>query len=119
MTRLNLHRITANAASILSRDVLNRATTFILYALVARHLGTYAFGQLSLALAFFYVFQVFAVGGLRTFITREVSKDTSKTNLYLINGSLIVVVFSLICIIILFLFVCILDYSTNDLSVCH
>ena len=37
---ISLRNIGGNALSILSSDVMNRATSFVLYAMVARHLGT-------------------------------------------------------------------------------
>ena len=89
---VSLRTIGANALSILTSDVLNRATSFVLYAMVARHLGAFEFGRLSLALSLFYVFQVSAVAGLKTLIVREVAKDRSRTRLYFNNGCAIVAV---------------------------
>ena len=58
-------RAVGNALSVLTSAAVTRATTFVLYALVARSLGTFEFGQMSLALTFFFLFQVLAVAGLR------------------------------------------------------
>ena len=92
---LSLLKTGGNALSILSSDVMNRATSFILYALVARHLGANEFGQLMVALTLFYTFQVFAVGGLKTLIIRQVAKDRTQTAAYFVNGCAIVMVSSL------------------------
>src|SRR6266705_473059 len=78
---ISLRNIGGNALSILTSDVMNRATSFVLYAMVARHLGTFEFGQLSLAFSLFYVFQVSAVAGLKILIVRDVAKDQSQTRL--------------------------------------
>ncbi|TEU13176.1 MAG: hypothetical protein E3J25_06220, partial [Anaerolineales bacterium] len=64
MAASRLRRIARNAASILASDIVSRATTFVLYALVARYLGAVEFGQMSLALSMFYTFGVFAGAGL-------------------------------------------------------
>ena len=98
---LNLRKTTGNALSILTSDVMSRMTSFVLYALVARHLGAQEFGQLSLAFTLFYMFQVFAVGGLKTLIVRQVAKDRAKTQLYFVNGYLIVAFTSLASIVAL------------------
>jgi|SRR5215469_538516 len=87
---LNLRKTSGNALSILSSDMMNRATSFVLYALVARHLGAHEFGQLTLAFTLFYAFQVFAVSGLKTLVIRQVAKDRTQTARYFINGSMIV-----------------------------
>lgn len=112
-----LFRLAANAASILASDTVNRATTFVLYALVARYLGAFEFGQMSLALSLFYLFQVTAVAGLKTLITREVAKDRDKTELYLVNGSLLVAASSLASIAVLGLFLWAMSYSADTTSV--
>ena len=78
---LNLRSAGGNALSILTSDAMNRATSFVMYALVARHLGAQDFGQLSLAFSLFYMFQVFAIAGLKVLIIRQVAKDRSQTNL--------------------------------------
>ncbi len=110
-------RIAGNLGSMLASDALNRAATFVLYAMVARHLGAVAFGQKSLALTLFFPFRVLAVAGLGTLITREVAKDKSKTDQYLINGSAVVVLGSLLSIGILALFVLLMNYARGTASI--
>lgn len=107
----SLLRFARNAGSVLASDVFYRATTFALYLLVARYLGTFEFGQLSLALTLFYTFQVVAVAGLKTLITREVAKDPTTTDRYLINGSALVLVTSLFAIMALAAFVWLMGYA--------
>src|SRR5437879_3611748 len=102
---LNLRKTTGNALSILTSDVMSRMTSFVLYALVARRLGAQEFGQLTLAFTLFYTFQVFAIGGLKTLIVRQVAKDRAQTRLYFINGCTIAKLTSLASIIALCSFV--------------
>ena len=59
-----LFRIGMNAMSLLGGDVFNKASTFLVYALLARHTGVHEFGQLSLGLMLLYTFHVFAAAGL-------------------------------------------------------
>jgi O-antigen/teichoic acid export membrane protein len=113
----SVRRIAGNALSILTSDVLNRATTFVLYALVARHLGAFAFGQMSLALTLFYTFQMVAVAGTKTLITREVARDRSQTGQYLVNGSIIVAVFSLLAMLLLVVFVRLMHYAAGTAAI--
>src|ERR671919_2709116 len=111
-----LVRILANAASILASDVVNRGTTFVLYALVARYLGAFEFGQLSLALTLFYMFQVLAAAGLKTLVVREVARDKKKTGCYLVHGSVTVAATCALSITGLFVFVRIMGYSPPTAS---
>ncbi len=109
--------ILGNIMSMLTNDVVLRATTFVLYLLVGRYLGTYEFGQMSLALTLFYTAQEVAVAGLKTFITREVTTDLTTTNRYLINGSAVSLVASLVTLALMLAFVRLLDYSADTASV--
>lgn len=113
MALRGLRRLLGNIAAILTSDVVNRATTFVLYALAARELGAHAFGQLSLALALFYTFQIFAIGGLRTLVTREVARDPASAGRYLVNGSIGVSLFSLASLLALLGLVSVLGYAAD------
>lgn len=113
----NLRRVGANAASLLASDVINRATTFALYALVARSLGTYQFGQLSLALTLFYTFQILAVAGLKTMVTREVARHRERTEELLVNGSVVVLATTMAAITAQLLFVWAMGYSRDTANV--
>jgi len=106
----NLRKAGGNALSILTSDVMNRATSFLMYALVARRLGAQEFGQLSLAFSLFYMFQVFAIAGLKVLVIRQVAKDRSQTKLYFINACMIVTVSSFTSVAALFAFVRLMHY---------
>lgn len=106
-----------NALSVLTSDVVNRAATFILYALIARHLGATEVGQMALAFALFYALQVFASAGLRTIITRAVAKDRSTADHYLAGGTLLVIAASVVSVMALAGFVRLVGYSGDTASV--
>jgi len=116
-TLSTIRRAATNAASILASDVTTRAATFILYTLIARHLGAFEFGQMSLGITFFQTFQLLAIGGMQTLVTREVAKEKAKTDKYLINASVVVTFFSLISILALGIFANVIKYSEETTSV--
>lgn len=109
----SLRKVLNNIVSLLASDVVNRATTFIQYALVGRYLGTYEFGQMSVALAVFYPAQVLATAGLKTLVTREVAKDRTTTEKYLVNASAVVFITSIITILAVIGFVIFMGYSRD------
>jgi O-antigen/teichoic acid export membrane protein len=117
MALSGIRRVTGNAASILASDMVNRATTFILYILIGRYLGPYEFGQMSLALTLFYLFQVLAAAGLKTFITREVARDRVKTGEYIVHGTAAVLITSSLALAALWLFVRVMNYSPDTAAV--
>ena len=109
----SLRQVGGNALSILTSDVMNRATSFVIYAMVARHLGAQEFGQLSLAFSLFYMFQIFAVAGLKVLIVRQVARDRSQTRLYFVNSCAILTVSSLLSLTVLFTFLRLMHYSSS------
>jgi O-antigen/teichoic acid export membrane protein len=110
---INLRSAGGNALSILTSDVMNRATSFAMYALVARHLGAQEFGQLSLAFSLFYMFQVFAIAGLKVLVIRQVAKDRSQTSLYFVNACAIVTASSFASVVTLYASVHLMHYPSD------
>ena len=106
-----------NAAFLLASDVVNRAATLVIYILIARHLGAEQMGQMALALALFYTFQVFAAAGVRTIITREVAKDPDSLNRHVRSGALLVTMGSAVSITALFAFVQVMGYARDTATV--
>jgi O-antigen/teichoic acid export membrane protein/glycosyltransferase involved in cell wall biosynthesis len=102
-----------NAAAILAGDVVGRGATFVVYALVARRLGVYAFGQLALALTLFAAFQVLATGGLKTLLTRELARDRDAAARAVSSGSALVAAFAALATALLLGFVALMGYSAD------
>ena len=109
--RKEKRRFAANFLSILTSDVLNRGTTFVIYIVVARQLGSHSFGQMSLALTLFYSFQVLAAFGLQNLITREVAKDLTKSDQYFVNALLVGLITSIGATALMAATVFVLQYS--------
>ena len=87
LPRSSLLRVAGNAASLLTTELLNKATNFVIYALIARYeLGLGAFGSFSLGLLLVYVFQVFASVGLPNLLTREIAQRAARAPRLLSNG---------------------------------
>lgn len=109
--RTTLGTVMRNMTSLIASDVINRVTSFVIYALVGRFLGAFAFGQISLALSLFYTFQVFAVAGLKTLVTREVARDKSKTGQYLVTSSFLVIFTGVLSLASLLVFIDVMGYN--------
>lgn len=112
-----VRRIALNALSILGSDVAVRAATFVIYALVARYLGPYEFGQMSLALAFFYPAQVLAALGLKPLLTRQVARRLDHATTYVVNGVTLAVGASIVAFGLVALIVRLLGYSADTAAI--
>src|SRR5262249_21473431 len=102
---ISLRNIGGNALAVFTSDAMNRAASFVGYAMGGRQVGGVEFGQMSLALSLFYIFQIFAVSGVKIMLIREVAKDRSLMRKYFVNGCLIVAVMSFVSLAALFGFV--------------
>ena len=114
---MTLRRTSGNAVALLTSDVMNRATSFVLYILVARNLGVHEFGQLALAFTIFYTFQVCAVAGLKTLIIREIARDRLQTWSCLVNGWVVVTCTSFASLTALLVFVRVMHYPADTARV--
>jgi O-antigen/teichoic acid export membrane protein len=119
-SRLNrgpLVKLATNAFAILAGDMTTRVASFVLYALVARHLGTHEFGQMSLGLTYFQSFQFLAVAGIQALVTREVARNRSQTGRYLVNANVAVAGFSLLSVALLVVVAQLLHYTPDTTAV--
>jgi O-antigen/teichoic acid export membrane protein len=91
-----LRRLARNVSALLGSTVIERATSFILYAIVARSLGAADLGALALAIAVFQVVGKFAALGLPVLTTREVARSPERVGEYVVNGAAVVTVTSIV-----------------------
>lgn len=115
--KTNSRRFVTNLVAVLTGDILNKGATFLVYILVARELGSYAFGQMSLALTLFYSFQVVAAFGMQKLITREVAKDGQHAGKYFAGSLLVGLATSLGAMVLLVVAVIALDYPVDTRNV--
>jgi len=103
--------------------LVNRLTqgivTFVLTAAIARTLGAYALGQYLLAISYYYIFVNLASQGFKTLFTRELARDPEITPVYLVSGTLLQFVFSIIGYVALVVVVFLLHYSAGTSFICY
>lgn len=112
-----LLRFAGNAASLLTTDLLNKATTFVVYALTARYLGAEAFGQLSLGLLLVYVFQVLASVGLPNLLTREIAQQPRRAERLVATGLLAASLTSLLAMLAMWSTAAVMRYDQGTTQV--
>jgi O-antigen/teichoic acid export membrane protein len=108
-----------NSFFILINRLTQSITTFILVASIARFLGAYELGQYLLAFSYYFVFMTMTSQGFKTLFTREISLNNHETSVYLVSGSVLQLIFSIIGYLILATIVFILPYSTDTSAVCY
>lgn len=108
-----LGSIAKNTAAMLFATLLRMASSFVLVIFVARYLGTEGMGKFSFLISLFWLFQTIASMGLQPFIVREVSREKSKSSVYLINSIYLSLLAAVLMAVVMAGFVKISDYEQN------
>ncbi|HAA27808.1 MAG TPA: polysaccharide biosynthesis protein [Cyanobacteria bacterium UBA8553] len=112
-------RLLGNSLSLLANRLAQSITAFVLVAAIARILGPYQLGQYMLAFSFYYVFMTLSSQGLKTLFTRELAVNPSETPVYLVSGTFLQFIFSIIGYVGLIVLVFVLPYKPDTAIVCY
>lgn len=80
-------QIVTNTAFLAAARVIERLTSLVLTFLIARSLGASGLGTYSAALAVYYLVATAGELGVTNLLVREIAKDPSRTNRYLVHLS--------------------------------
>lgn len=109
-------RTLVNFASLLSSEALSKVLQFALFIYLARMLGAEQFGIFSFSLAFGFIFIILVDFGFSQLIVREMSREKKKAPLFLGHALLAKVGFSLVTVVLAWIFLNVLQYS-NEVKV--
>jgi O-antigen/teichoic acid export membrane protein len=112
-------KLLVNSLSILVNRLTQSITTFVLVAFIARILGPYELGQYLLAFSYYFIFVTIASEGLKTLFTREIARNPPETPVYLVSGTLLQFLGSLISYVLLVVVVFALPYKSDTSTVCY
>jgi O-antigen/teichoic acid export membrane protein len=111
-------KVVVNSFSILVNRLTQSITSFVLITFIARIRGPYELGQYLLAFSYYFVFMNLASQGFKTLFTREISRNPLETPVYLVSGTLLQFLFSIIAYVMLVILVFVLPYSSNTSTIC-
>ncbi|BAY86599.1 polysaccharide biosynthesis protein [Calothrix parasitica NIES-267] len=114
-----LRKLLGNSFSLLLNRLTQSITTFILVASIARIMGAYELGQYMLAFSYYYVFMTLASQGFKTLFTREISRNPTEVPAYLISGTFLQLLFSVVGYAVLTITVYFLPYNQDTSTVCY
>jgi O-antigen/teichoic acid export membrane protein len=107
-----------NSLSLLSNRLIQGISTFALTTVIARSLGAEHLGQYILAIGYYYIFVTLFGLGLKTLFTSELAKKDEEISVYLVSGSLLQFVLSIIAYLLLLLVVFLMPYSSETSMIC-
>jgi O-antigen/teichoic acid export membrane protein len=112
-------QLVSNSVSMLVNKLVQGGTSFVLTASIARNLGAQSLGQYLLALSYYYIFVSIASQGLKTLFTREVAINPQKTSAYLVSGTLLQFILSVIGYVAMVSVIHLLPYSNQTSFICY
>ncbi|MEA5580245.1 oligosaccharide flippase family protein [Nodularia harveyana UHCC-0300] len=112
-------KLLKNSLSLLVNRLTQGIATFILTTVIARNLGAYELGQYILAISYYYIFVTFVGQGLRTLFTRELAREAEATPVYLVSGTFLQLILSIIGYVLLVCVVFLLPYNADTSLVCY
>ncbi|MTJ08760.1 MULTISPECIES: oligosaccharide flippase family protein [unclassified Anabaena] len=113
------HKLAKNTFALLLNRLVQSISTFLLTAAIARNLGAYALGQYLLAFSYYLIFVSIVSQGLKTLFTRELSRNPEEMPVYLVSGTFLQFLLSIIGYIALVVMVFILPYNPDTSMVCY
>ncbi len=109
-------KLIGNSVALLLNRLTQGIATFVLSAAIARTLGAYALGQYLLAISYYYIFVSITSQGFKTLFTREIARNPEATPVYLVSGTLLQLLVSLVGYAAMVGIIYLLPYS-NDTSI--
>jgi O-antigen/teichoic acid export membrane protein len=112
-------KLVGNSLSILVNRLTQSLTTFVQVAFIARILGPYELGQYLLAFSYYFIFMTIASEGLKTLFTRDIARNPPETPVYLVSGTFLQFLFSIVGYVLLVIVVFVLPYKSDTSTVCY
>ncbi|HYX18854.1 MAG TPA: oligosaccharide flippase family protein [Nostoc sp.] len=113
------YKFISNSLSMIVNRLVQSITAFVLTAAIARNLGAEAIGQYLLAYSYYFIFVGIASQGLKILFTRELAREPQKTSVYLMSGTCLQLIFSLLSYGALVIVVFLLPYSSKTSTLCY
>jgi O-antigen/teichoic acid export membrane protein len=112
-------KLLLNSLSMVANRLVQGVSTFILTAAIARNLGAGALGEYLLSISYYYIFVNISSQGFKTLFTREIAREPEETPVYLVSGTLLQFIFSVIAYVALVVVVFLLPYNADTSLLCY
>jgi O-antigen/teichoic acid export membrane protein len=108
-----------NVIGLFISQIISYTLIFFYTIYLARYLGADGYGIISFAIAFSGIFTILADLGLNTLIVREVSRNTSLANKFLVNVFFMKILLSLLSFFLIIVMVNLIGYSQTTIAVVY
>jgi O-antigen/teichoic acid export membrane protein len=112
-------KLLINSLSLLVSRLTQAIVTFILTTIIARNLGADELGNYILGISYYYIFVEGVGQPLKTLFTRELAQKPAEKVRYLISGSVLQFLLSIVGYLLLAAVVHLMPYSDHTSMVCY
>jgi O-antigen/teichoic acid export membrane protein len=112
-------KLLTNSISLLVNRLVQSIASFVLVASIARTLGADELGRYILAFSYYYIFMAISSQGLKTLFTRELSRNPQEIPVYLVSGTFLQAILSIIAYIVQVILVFLLPYNLDTSTTCY
>ncbi len=112
-------QLVGNSISVVLGRLTQSIASFITTAAIARLLGAQELGQYLIGFTYYFLFMTVVAQGFKSLFIRDLSRNLHDVSRYLISGTVLQFMFSLIGYGLLVLVVSLSPYSSNTLTVCY
>ena len=114
-----IRRVAKNTSSLLISQIISYIFVFFGTMYTARYLGAGGYGILSTGIAITTIFAVIGDLGLGSLTVREIARNKSLTNKYVVNTTLMKVILSIVMSVLIVITTEIINYSPEISSVIY
>jgi O-antigen/teichoic acid export membrane protein len=109
-------QVLKNTSALAIARVARLVSNFLLVFLLARTLSVSGLGVYSTVLSYYGLVTILVAVGVQGFLTREIARDLSRTNRYMVHAGLITAVACLVVAVVFSLFFSQLGYSLETMQ---
>jgi O-antigen/teichoic acid export membrane protein len=104
-------QVLKNTSALAVTQAANLISGFVLAFVLARSLGVTGLGVYTTAMSYYTLAAILCTAGVQGWLVREIARDLSRTNCYMIHAGLVTTAFSLVAALILWFIVSQLSYA--------
>lgn len=108
-----------NSLSVVICRLTQSISSFIITAAIARLLGPQQLGQYLIGFTYYFLFMNVVAQGFKNLFIRDLSRNLHEAPCYLVSGSILQLIFSLIGYGLLIILVSISPYRSETLKICY
>jgi len=113
------YQLIGNSLSVILGRLTQSIASFVITAAIARLLGAQQMGQYLIGFTYYFIFMTVVAQGFKNLFIRDMARNLHEVPRYLVSGTVLQFIFSLMGYGLMVLVVSVSPYSSDTLTVCY